>query len=95
MESSIKVMDVWLAAFFVFSGYLFPMDLFPPALRAVAEWLPFRYQIGLPVELLTNAHTFDEALPLLARQFGWGFGFFLISVGLWNRGMKRFQAFGG
>jgi hypothetical protein len=54
MESSVKLMDVWLAAFFVFSGYLFPVDLFPElAQRPASDVLPFRYQIGLPVELAT------------------------------------------
>src|ERR1019366_7218285 len=42
LESSLKVMDAWLVAFFVFSGYLIPIDLFPPRLRAAVEWLPFR-----------------------------------------------------
>jgi ABC-2 type transport system permease protein len=95
MESSIKVMDVWLAAFFVFSGYLFPLDLFPSWLRAASDWLPFRYQIGVPVELMTNAHDFETSLGLLGRQWGWAVGLGLVAVLLWNHGVKRFQAFGG
>jgi ABC-2 type transport system permease protein len=95
MESSIKIMDVWLAAFFVFSGYLFPIDLFPPWLRTASDWLPFRSIIGLPVELATGAVDVSRALPLLARQFGWAFGFMALAFTLWSRGVKRFQAFGG
>ncbi|QRK09174.1 ABC-2 family transporter protein [Archangium violaceum] len=95
MESSTKLMDVWVALFFVFSGYLYPVDLFPSALRWLLEWLPFRYQIGLPVELMTNAHGFGEALGLLARQWLWVGLMLLVAVGLWKRGLKRFAAFGG
>jgi ABC-2 type transport system permease protein len=95
MESSIKIMDVWLAAFFVFSGYLFPLDLFPPWLRTASDWLPFRSIIGLPVELATGAVDVSLALPLLARQFGWAFGFMALAFTLWARGVKRYQAFGG
>jgi ABC-2 type transport system permease protein len=95
MESSIKIMDVWLAAFFVFSGYLFPIDLFPPWLRTASDWLPFRSIIGLPVELATGAVDVSRALPLLARQFGWAFGFMALAFSLWHRGVKRYQAFGG
>ena len=69
LESSGKVMDLWLAAYFVFSGYLIPVDLFPPRLRAALDYLPFRYQIGLPVELLTGAHGRAEALSLVGRQW--------------------------
>ena len=54
-ESSLKLMDAWLVFYFVLSGYLVPVDLFPPALRAAVDWLPFRYQIGFPVELMTGA----------------------------------------
>lgn len=95
IDSSIKIMDVWLAAFFVFSGYLFPLDLFPHWLKAAAQWLPFRYQIGLPVELMTGQLTVEAALPLLLRQWGWAAGLVGLSLLLWRGGIKRFQAFGG
>lgn len=95
MESSVKIMDVWLAAFFVFSGYLFPIDLFPPWLKAASDWLPFRFMVGLPVELLTKGHALGEVLPLLARQWGWAAGFIALAVFLWRWGIRRYQAFGG
>jgi viologen exporter family transport system permease protein len=95
MESSIKMMDVWLTLYFVFSGYLIPVELFPPALRAVAEWLPFRYQIGLPVELITSAHDPGTALVLLARQWIWAAAMLGGAILLWRRGIARFAAYGG
>jgi ABC-2 type transport system permease protein len=95
MESSIKIMDVWLTLFFVFSGYLIPVELFPPALRGVAEWLPFRYQIGLPVELMTSAHDPSAALVLLGRQWAWAAVMLAGSLALWRRGLRRFAAYGG
>jgi ABC-2 type transport system permease protein len=95
LESSIKLMEVWMAFFFVFSGYLYPLDLFPGWLAAAAKWMPFRYQLGLPVELMTGAHTVSEALPLLATQWAWAAGFAAFSLLLWRSGVRRFQAFGG
>ena len=95
MDSSIKVMDLWLAGFFVFSGYLYPLDMFPSFIRVASEWLPFRYQIGVPVELMTGAHGFDEALLLVTRQWMWAAGLGVGAVLLWNNGVKRFQAYGG
>jgi ABC-2 type transport system permease protein len=94
-ESSLRVMEVWLAFFYVFSGYLVPVELFPAALRAAFDWLPFRYQIGLPVELLTSAHAPGAAWTLLARQ--WIFVAVLAGVALstWRGGLRRFSAFGG
>jgi len=95
VESSVKLMDAWGVLFFVLSGYLIPVDLFPEPLRRVVDWLPFRYQIGLPVELMTGAHGRATALALLARQWTW------VSLALgatfitWRRGVRRFEAYGG
>jgi ABC-2 type transport system permease protein len=90
-----KVMDAYLTGLFVLSGYLVPIELFPPAVRPVLDWLPFRYQIGLPVELLLGLHGRGEALALVARQ--WAIIAVVAAlVGLtWKRGVARFMAYGG
>jgi ABC-2 type transport system permease protein len=95
VESSIKVMDLWLVFFFVLSGYLLPVDLFPPALRAVVDWLPFRYQIGLPVELMTGAYGARDAMWLMARQWMWVAMGLSATAALWRFGLRRFAAYGG
>ena len=95
LDSSLRVMDVWLALFFVFSGYMFPLDLFPPWLRSITECLPFRYTLGLPVELMTGKLEFAEAPALIGRQAGWAVIVTTLALVLWNRGVQRFQAFGG
>jgi ABC-2 type transport system permease protein len=95
LESSTKVMEVWLAAFFVFSGYLVPIGLFPRWLRGTIDALPFRYQIGLPVELMTGAHPRGEALSLLAHQWAWVGIAALATTLVWRRGLARFAAYGG
>ena len=67
VESSMKLMDTWLVFFFVLSGYLIPVDLFPHGVRAVVDWLPFRYQIGLPVEALAQRSAALRRLRRLRR----------------------------
>lgn len=94
-ESSIKVMDIWLTLYFVMSGYLIPTELFPPAMRTLADWLPFRYQIGLPVELITSAHDRGAAFLLLGRQWVWVALMMGAAAVLWRRGLARFAAYGG
>jgi ABC-2 type transport system permease protein len=95
VESSMKLMDAWLVFYFVLSGYLIPIDLFPPWLRPIVDWLPFRYQIGLPVELMTGAHGHREALVLLTRQWGWVAVGVAATAALWRRGIRQFAAYGG
>lgn len=94
-ESAFRAMDVWLVLFFVLSGYTIPVELFPPAVRAVVDWLPFRFQIGLPVEILTSAHDRSEAIALLARQWMWVTALFVAAQALWRAGLRRFAAYGG
>jgi ABC-2 type transport system permease protein len=93
--SSVKVMDVWLVAFMVFSGYLVPVELFPGALRTLVAWLPFRYQIGFPVEVMTGAYALRAALWMLLRQWAFVLGLFLVATLVWRRGLRRFAAYGG
>jgi ABC-2 type transport system permease protein len=95
IESSFKLMDIWNAAFFVLGGYLLPVELFPAAVRPVIDWLPFRYQIGLPVEIMVGHHTVEASLGLLVRQWGWVAVFALLTERAWSLGVKRFAAYGG
>lgn len=95
LESSTKVMEAWLVVFFVLSGYLIPVDLFPHALAGAIDWLPFRYQLGLPVELMIGGHDRAEALTLLGRQWIWVGLTFVAAATAWRRGVRRFDAYGG
>ncbi|MGH2486271.1 MAG: ABC transporter permease [Ktedonobacterales bacterium] len=95
MESSLKLMDLWLVLFFVLSGYIIPVDLFPPGLRIAIDWLPFRYQLGVPVELMTGACDHGLAMTLLARQWAWVAAASMASAWMWRQGLRRFAAYGG
>jgi len=95
MESSRHLMDVWLVLFFVLSGYMFPVKVLPPWMGSLVDWLPFRYQISLPVEVMTNQRTLTETLLLLARQWTWVLLLGTLAITLWRRGLRRFAAYGG
>jgi ABC-2 type transport system permease protein len=95
MESSVSVINLWTVLFFILSGYTIPVDLFPAWLRTAGAWLPFRYQIGLPVEILCGAHGRAESLALLLAQAGQVGALGLLAWAVWRRGIGRFEAFGG
>ncbi|MFO0598587.1 MAG: ABC-2 family transporter protein [Myxococcaceae bacterium] len=95
-ESSLKFMELWLASFFVFSGYLFPLGMQKFSfLRSVNDWLPFRFLITLPVELMTGRLEPGPAWELIGRQFLWVGALMVVALLVWNRGVRRFQSFGG
>lgn len=95
IESSTKIMDVWLALYFVFSGYMVPVELFPGWVQGLLAWLPFRYQLGFPVEVMTGAHDRLGALTLLAQQWAVVAALLGLVALVWRSGVKRFAAFGG
>lgn len=94
-ESSLKIMDVYFTLFALLSGYLIPVELFPPFLRPVVQWLPFHFQVGLPVELMSGAHSVRAALGWLGVQWAWVAVLGVSTWALWRGGLKRFAAYGG
>ena len=95
MHQSIKVVDVWTALFYVFSGYLVPVALFPAWLRPVPDWLPFQYEHGYPIDLITGVLSVEEALRMLGAQWCWVAIMGMLAAVLWHRGLERYGAYGG
>lgn len=94
-DQSTKLMDLWTTMFFAFSGYLIPTELFPVSVRSLVSWLPFRYQLGFPVELMTGLTSPEHALVPLAVQWSYVAGFVAVAHLLFRRGVVRFGAQGG
>jgi ABC-2 type transport system permease protein len=95
VESSGAIFELWLGLFGVFSGYLVPLELFPRWLEQGARFLPFRYMLAFPVEMVIGMTSRGTALRELALQ--WVF-IGLLAVGArlaWRVGLRRFAAFGG
>jgi ABC-2 type transport system permease protein len=95
VESAGSVFEIWMGLFGVFSGYLVPLDLFPPWLAGLARFLPFRYMLAFPVEMMTGLLGRERVFQELLAQ--WGFvALLLLLVRLaWARGLRRFSAVGG
>jgi ABC-2 type transport system permease protein len=97
MESSSAVFEVYLGLFFALSGYLFPLEFLAaraPWVLVVSRALPFYYTLGFPIELMLGLHDRAGAATALALEWAWVGFFFLLSMALWRRGMKRWNAYG-
>lgn len=83
------------ALVFVLAGQVAPTDLLPGGLRTVAEWLPFRYMLGFPIEvLLGKVH--GGALPRgMIVQLAWLTVAGGLAYSFWRRGVRRHAAVGG
>lgn len=94
-EQSLSVFDLYLGLYFVFSGYVMPLELFPGWLRELSAWLPFRYMLSFPVENLLGLTDRAGSLRALAMQWGYVALFTAGLLALWRRGVRRYGAFGG
>jgi ABC-2 type transport system permease protein len=95
LESSGSLFEVWLGLFGVFSGYLVPLELFPRWLELAARFLPFRYMLAFPVEMVIGLTSRAAALRELAIQWAFVAVLALAARGAWRMGLRRFAAFGG
>jgi ABC-2 type transport system permease protein len=95
VESSSALFEVWLGLFGVFSGYLFPLELFPSWLATLARFLPFRYMLAFPVEMVIGLTPRAAALTELAVQWTFVVVLALAARTAWRLGLRRFAAYGG
>jgi ABC-2 type transport system permease protein len=78
------------------SGQIFPLDLLPPALLRISEWLPFFYQAYFPVAIVTGRIAdHGKILEGLGIQLGWTVLLILGGRLLWRSGLSRHTAVGG
>lgn len=94
-ESTLNVYQLWLGLYFVFSGYTVPLELFPPSLAPVIEWLPFRFLLSFPVEAMLGLLDRREMLVGLAVQWLYVGAAISFAQLFWRLGLRRYAAYGG
>jgi ABC-2 type transport system permease protein len=94
-ESSIGLWDLWFAFYFVFSGYLFPLALFPREIGRWAFMSPFPYTLAFPVETILGMHSRSDALSGLAIQWLYAAALVALAFLVFRRGLVRYAAYGG
>ena len=83
------------ALVFVFAGQVAPTALLPGGLRTAAEWLPFRYMLGFPVEVLLGRVPEGAPARGLILQIAWLTVAGVLAYSFWRLGVRRHAAVGG
>lgn len=94
LTQTMAIANLYFALYSLFSGYLMPLELLGPVAN-VARWLPFRFMLSAPVELLTRTQHRDDLVRLLGGQAAWAAISLTGALVLWRRGVRRFEAVGG
>src|SRR5215470_1289387 len=90
-KRSLGVWQIWIGLFAVLSGYLVPLELLPRWLSFGSEFLPFRYMLGFPVEVLIGMTDRAATLRGLEAQLTMCAALFVLVAVTWRAGLKRFE----
>jgi ABC-2 type transport system permease protein len=94
ITQSTSVAEGWFLVRSLLSGWIVPIDLFPPAVIEALQVLPFRYMLSFPIEILLGRLSLAEIGRGLAVQMAWAGVFWLGYRLLWQRGLRRYGAVG-
>jgi ABC-2 type transport system permease protein len=78
-----------------FSGVIFPIDILPPVIAKVFYFTPFPYLVFSPLKIWLGQMTISAALESILITFLWGIAFYYLCMFLWQRGTRKYGAFGG
>lgn len=90
----LSIVNVWFYVRAFLSGWLVPLALFPDGLREALVYLPFRYMLSFPVEMLLGQLPPADILLGFAMQWLWVALFFVTYRLLWRKGIRHFSAVG-
>lgn len=78
-----------------FSGALIPIALFPPWLKDVSDWLPFRSIVSVPANAFTGRLAGTDLARDLAIGVAWVVALWFLSRLVWSRAMRKITIQGG
>jgi ABC-2 type transport system permease protein len=89
------VFDLYMATEMLLSGRLVPLQLMPAWVQSLANFLPFKWTFGFPIEVLVGHMSPGSLMLGLGVQVLWiGIGYVLFKFA-WTAAIKRFSAVGG
>jgi ABC-2 type transport system permease protein len=89
-----SISEFYYAMVVLFAGQFVPLDLMPPVIQQIAQYLPFQLLRYFPIQLILGRLTAQEILV------NFGLGLFWLGIALalfllvWKRGLRRFSAVG-
>lgn len=79
----------------VMSGGVFPVSIFGSTYETISKYIPLTYTINYPIQILSGAVGFREAIEVLVIQAIWIAVLAMAAKLCWNAGLKKYVAVGG
>lgn len=80
---------------FLLAGQVIPTVLLLDSIKKIALYLPYRYMIGFPIELLLGKLNSGQIMQGIFIQVIWIILILIIHRIVWERGLKHYSSVGG
>lgn len=94
MTQTMAIANAYFSLFSLFSGYMLPLEMLPRPIQVIADWLPFKYLMYVPLQIMTRELPASECLYLVGGQLVWLAIALVCALFMWNRGIRRFESVG-
>lgn len=85
---------LYFGALLLFSGELAPLALLPLPMHILAFFLPFRWAVTFPIEVLLGQLMLQDVVKGFAVQVCWLLGMIALLMQVWRTGVRRYGAVG-
>lgn len=86
---------IYMMLNYFLSGHMIPLDLFPEPLSQWMQLLPFKYLAYFPGTVILGKYTHQELIIELSIEIVWIVVLFSLNRIAFQRGIRRYSAFGG
>jgi len=90
-----SLLFIYMMFNYFLSGHMFPLDILPPHVRMMVDYLPFQYVAYFPAAVFLGLVEGKEMVQGLWIQFGWVVVFFVLARVTFSLGIRRYSGFGG
>lgn len=90
-----SLLFIYMMLNYFLSGHMLPLDLFPPALMSVIDYLPFKFLAYVPPAVFLGRYDHAELARELLLEAGWIVLLLIANRIAFARGVRRYAAFGG
>jgi ABC-2 type transport system permease protein len=94
LEEVMPVFWIYQKLLFTVGGLFLPLDLFPPWLKRISDWLPFRFIAYVPARAFV-AFEWDAVIRAILGQCAYIAGLGILVVIVWHRARRRMVIQGG
>ena len=90
-----SLLFVYMLFSFFFSGHMFPLDMLPGIWGTIVDVLPLKYLAYFPSAVFLGKITGPELVRGLWLQAAWVVFFMFTCRMCYQRGLRRYSAYGG